>query len=58
MHSARRFMREEVLTAQSAFVPAVKSILSSNAEDEKKRKEARRKSLGTLRQAQTPGKQC
>jgi hypothetical protein len=35
-----------VLTVQSAFVPAVKSILSSNAEDERKRKEARRKSLG------------
>ena len=31
---------------KSAFVPAVKSILSSNAEDERKRKEARRKSLG------------
>ncbi|KAF1365801.1 Spc7-domain-containing protein [Lizonia empirigonia] len=30
---------------KSAFVPAVKSILSSNAEDERKRKEARRKSL-------------
>jgi kinetochore protein Spc7/SPC105 len=35
-----------MLTVQSAFVPAVKSILSSNAEDERKRKEARRKSLG------------
>jgi kinetochore protein Spc7/SPC105 len=31
---------------KSAFIPAVKSILSSNDEDEKKRKEARRKSLG------------
>jgi kinetochore protein Spc7/SPC105 len=31
---------------KSAFVPAVKSILSSNDEDEKKRREARRKSLG------------
>lgn len=37
-----------MLTMQSAFVPAVKSILSSNAEDEKKRKEARRKSLGKV----------
>jgi len=34
---------------KSAFVPAVKSILSSNDEDEKKRRDARRKSLGTLR---------
>jgi kinetochore protein Spc7/SPC105 len=34
---------------KSAFIPAVKSILSSNDEDEKKRKEARRKSLGALR---------
>lgn len=34
---------------KSAFIPAVKSILSSNDEDEKKRKEARRKSLGTSR---------
>lgn len=32
---------------KSAFVPAVKSILSSNDEDEKKRRDARRKSLGT-----------
>lgn len=31
---------------KSAFIPAVKSILSSNDEDEKKRREARRKSLG------------
>lgn len=34
---------------KSAFVPAVKSILSSNDEDEKKRREARRKSLGAQR---------
>lgn len=33
---------------KSAFIPAVKSILSSNDEDEKKRREARRKSLGML----------
>jgi hypothetical protein len=40
--------------AQSAF-PTVKSILSSNDEDEKKRKEARRKSLGMADNTQTPG---
>lgn len=34
---------------KSAFIPAVKSILSSNDEDEKKRREARRKSLGMTR---------
>jgi hypothetical protein len=33
---------------KSAFIPAVKSILASNDEDEKKRRNARRKSLGTL----------
>lgn len=33
-------------SAQSAFIPAVKSILVSNDIDEKKRREARRKSLG------------
>jgi len=35
-------------SAQSAFIPAVKSILVSNDIDEKKRREARRKSLGTI----------
>ncbi|KAF3040266.1 hypothetical protein E8E12_004246 [Didymella heteroderae] len=39
---------------KSAFVPAVKSILSSNAEDEKKRKEARRKSLAKRRVSFAP----
>jgi kinetochore protein Spc7/SPC105 len=34
---------------KSAFIPAVKSILASNDEDEKKRRDARRKSLGTSR---------
>jgi kinetochore protein Spc7/SPC105 len=33
---------------KSAFIPAVKSILASNDEDEKKRRDARRKSLGAL----------
>ncbi|KAF2814893.1 Spc7-domain-containing protein [Mytilinidion resinicola] len=33
---------------KSAFIPAVKSILASNDEDEKKRREARRKSLDVL----------
>jgi hypothetical protein len=37
-----------MLIEQSAFIPAVKSILASNDEDEKKRREARRKSLGTF----------
>ncbi|KZM19795.1 hypothetical protein ST47_g9032 [Ascochyta rabiei] len=39
---------------KSAFVPAVKSILSSNAEDERKRKEARRKSLAKRRVSFAP----
>jgi hypothetical protein len=34
---------------KSAFIPAVKSILASNDEDEKKRRDARRKSLGKSR---------
>jgi hypothetical protein len=34
---------------KSAFIPAVKSILASNDEDEKKRRDARRKSLGESR---------
>jgi kinetochore protein Spc7/SPC105 len=34
---------------KSAFIPAVKSILASNDEDEKKRRDARRKSLGMSR---------
>lgn len=42
------------MNAQSAFVPAVKSILSSNAEDERKRKEARRKSLAKRRVSFAP----
>jgi kinetochore protein Spc7/SPC105 len=37
---------------KSAFIPAVKSILASNDEDEKKRRDARRKSLGTSRRNQ------
>jgi hypothetical protein len=36
---------------KSAFIPAVKSILASNDEDEKKRRDARRKSLGALQSA-------
>lgn len=51
-----RGFRECGLIVQSAFVPAVKSILSSNAEDERKRKEARRKSLGTARQLHRNGR--
>ncbi|KAF2856707.1 Spc7-domain-containing protein [Plenodomus tracheiphilus IPT5] len=39
---------------KSAFIPAVKSILSSNDEDEKKRKEARRKSLARRRVSFAP----
>ncbi|KAF2110026.1 Spc7 kinetochore protein-domain-containing protein [Lophiotrema nucula] len=39
---------------KSAFVPAVKSILSSNDEDEKKRREARRKSLARRRVSFAP----
>ncbi|KAF1934210.1 Spc7-domain-containing protein [Didymella exigua CBS 183.55] len=39
---------------KSAFVPAVKSILSSNAEDERKRKEARRQSLAKRRVSFAP----
>ena len=47
---APAILDEEILTIiQSAFIPAVKSILASNDEDEKKRREARRKSLGALR---------
>ena len=43
-----RRMIYSALTIKSAFIPAVKSILASNDEDEKKRRDARRKSLGTL----------
>ncbi|KAF1958892.1 Spc7-domain-containing protein [Byssothecium circinans] len=39
---------------KSAFIPAVKSILSSNDEDEKKRREARRKSLAKRRVSFAP----
>ncbi|KAF2270826.1 Spc7-domain-containing protein [Lojkania enalia] len=39
---------------KSAFIPAVKSILSSNDEAEKKRKEARRKSLAKRRVSFAP----
>ncbi|KAF2823533.1 Spc7-domain-containing protein [Ophiobolus disseminans] len=39
---------------KSAFIPAVKSILSSNDEDEKKRKDARRKSLAARRVSFAP----
>ncbi|KAF2131921.1 Spc7-domain-containing protein [Dothidotthia symphoricarpi CBS 119687] len=39
---------------KSAFIPAVKSILSSNDEDEKKRREARRKSLARRRVSFAP----
>ncbi|KAF2476553.1 Spc7-domain-containing protein [Lindgomyces ingoldianus] len=38
----------------SAFIPAVKSILASNDEDEKKRREARRKSLAKRRVSFAP----
>jgi kinetochore protein Spc7/SPC105 len=38
---------------KSAFIPAVKSILASNDEDEKKRRDARRKSLGRSRHSPT-----
>ncbi|KAF2032178.1 Spc7-domain-containing protein [Setomelanomma holmii] len=43
---------------KSAFVPAVKSILSSNDEDEKKRREARRKSLDPAEPPSTPPEQA
>ncbi|EMD89716.1 hypothetical protein COCC4DRAFT_68429 [Bipolaris maydis ATCC 48331] len=39
---------------KSAFIPAVKSILASNGEDEKKRREARRKSLARRRVSFAP----
>ncbi|KAF2022014.1 Spc7-domain-containing protein [Aaosphaeria arxii CBS 175.79] len=39
---------------KSAFIPAVKSILASNDEDEKKRREARRKSLAKRRVSFAP----
>ncbi|KAI4670503.1 uncharacterized protein J4E79_000785 [Alternaria viburni] len=39
---------------KSAFIPAVKSILASNDEDEKKRREARRKSLARRRVSFAP----
>ncbi|KAH7406204.1 Spc7 kinetochore protein-domain-containing protein [Phaeosphaeria sp. MPI-PUGE-AT-0046c] len=39
---------------KSAFIPAVKSILASNDEDEKKRRDARRKSLARRRVSFAP----
>lgn len=47
--SIHAILQRYIDRAQSAFIPAVKSILVSNDIDEKKRREARRKSLGTIR---------
>lgn len=47
IHDTINILRDDIDIFQSAFIPAVKGIIASK-DDEAKRREARRKSLGKI----------